>query len=75
MADIGVKLAMDLNNRFRFHEVKPGQAEQYEKIRENAKGLAWLICEECPESRERSLALTYLEQAVFNANAAIARHG
>jgi len=46
----------------------------YERIREKAKELAYLITQECPPSRERSVALTELETSVFWANAAIARN-
>ena len=44
----------------------------YEKIRAEAKKFAYLIVELTPESREQSLALTHLEDAVFCANASIA---
>ena len=74
MAEIGIKLANDLNNRFTYHKPKEGQPEKYEKLRAAAKNLAWDICENCPESRERSLALTNLEEAIMWANASIARH-
>jgi hypothetical protein len=64
----------DLANRFSYHPPLPGQPERYEKIRAFAHDTARLISEECPESREKSLALTHLEEAVMWANAAIARH-
>ena len=38
-----------------------------------AKKLATLIVNACPECRERAVALTNLEQAIFWANASIAR--
>lgn len=75
MSDIGIELANDLNNRFTYHKPKEGQPEKYEKLRTAAKSLAWDICESCPDSRERSLALTNLEQAIMWANASIARKG
>ena len=59
---------------FTYHAPKPGQPEQYQKLREKAKELAYLINELCPSSRERSTAMTQLETAVFWANAAIARN-
>lgn len=63
-----------IENDFTYHAPKPGQAERYTKIRDAAKQLALLIVEETPASREQSLALTNLEQAVFFANASIARN-
>lgn len=46
----------------------------FEAIREDAKKLGAQIISLCPESRERSLALTNLEQTVMWAVAAIARN-
>lgn len=63
----------DLENRFTYHAPKPGQAEIYTAIREKAKELAYLIEASCPVSREKSLAVTKLEEAVFWANASVAR--
>jgi hypothetical protein len=60
---------------FTYHPPKPGQPELYTVIREKAKELSKLINDSCPPSRELSLAQTNLEQTVFWANAAIARHG
>lgn len=48
--------------------------QRMEDIRVFAKGYATAILEECPESRERSLAMTNLEQTTMWAIAAIARH-
>lgn len=61
-------------NNFMYHAPKPGQTERYESIREFAKRFALHICQNCPASREQSLALTQLEDAVMWANAAIARN-
>ena len=66
--------AADLANRFTYHAPKDGQAERYTEIRDYAHGLASLINHQCPESREKSLAFTHLEDAVMWANAAIARN-
>lgn len=63
-----------LQNNFTYHAPKPGQPDRYEDIRKDAGELAALLTRYCPESRELSLAITNLEQAVFWANAAIARH-
>lgn len=67
-------LNKDFENRFTYHKPKEGQPEKYEALREKAKELAYLIDELCPKSREQALALTNLEQAVFWANASIARN-
>jgi hypothetical protein len=63
----------ELEVRFTYHAPKPGQKERYEELRYQAKRLAELIVESTPDSREQSLALTALEEAVMWANAAIAR--
>lgn len=63
-----------IDQRFTYHPPKPGQPERYERIRNAAKEFAELIVAECPDSRERSVALTKLETSVMFANAAIARH-
>ena len=64
----------DLENRFSYHEPRQGQPRKYESIRNKAKEFAYLIEQICPNSRENSLALTKLEEAVFWANAGIARN-
>lgn len=61
-------------NNFRYHAPQPGQPEIYQEIREKAKELAYLIDDLVLNSREKSLAMTNLEQAVFWANAGIARN-
>lgn len=66
--------AADLANRFTYHAPKDGQTERYQSIRDAAHRLAEFINAQCPESREKSLAVTHLEDAVMWANAAIARH-
>ena len=63
-----------IEKAFTYHAPKDGQPERYETIRINAKQLAELIYNMVPESREKSLAITKLEEAVMWANAAIARN-
>ncbi|HXA25589.1 MAG TPA: hypothetical protein VNW90_25200 [Acetobacteraceae bacterium] len=58
---------------FTFHAPKGDQPARYQKLRDQAKALALLIVELCPDRRERSLALTKLEECVMWANAGIAR--
>lgn len=61
-----------LKNSFTYHSPKDDQAERYRIIRDEAATLALKILECCPQSRERSLAITQLETAVMWANKAIA---
>lgn len=63
-----------IENNFNYHSPKPGQTEIYTEIREKAKELAYLIDEQVPNSREKALAMTNLEQAVMWANAGVARN-
>lgn len=62
-----------LENNFTYHPPQGDQPERYTRIRAGGKELAALLMELCPHTRERSLALTKIEEAVFWANAAIAR--
>lgn len=65
---------MDIENIYTYHAPKAGQPERYELIRNKAKDLAKTIEKACPDSREKSLAFTKLEDAVMWANASIARN-
>jgi len=64
----------DIDNRFKYHAPKEGQPEKYTVIRNKAKELAEMVNDLCPESREKSLAITSLEECSMWANASIARH-
>jgi hypothetical protein len=63
----------DLQNRFTYHTPKNDQPLRYQRLRDQAKHLAEVILDLTPPSREQSLALTKLEEAIFWANAGIAR--
>lgn len=65
-----------LDNNFSYHSpiTELYQAERYVQIRDEAKKLAYFLCNNCPPSRELSLALTNLEDCIMWANAAIARN-
>lgn len=65
----------DLKNRFTYHAPKPGQPEIYAALRLTGLLLAQRIAANVPPGREQSLALTKVEEAIFWANAAVARHG
>lgn len=62
-----------VNNDFTYHAPHPHQIGTMVSLREAARKLAIQIVESTPISREQSLALTNLEQAIMFANAAIAR--
>ena len=64
-----------LEKDFTYHPAKPGQAELYDEILEAGRGFAALIMNDCPDSRERSLALTKIEEAIGYANNSISRNG
>lgn len=64
----------DVRDRFEYH---PPQSEErvkeHERAREAVRQAAVEIYYTLPEGREKSLALTKLEEALFWANASIAR--
>lgn len=62
----------DIEKRFTYHSPK-GREHRFPILRDNAKSLAYEIKKQCPDSRERSLALTKLEEVIMWANASIAR--
>ena len=62
-----------IEKAFTYHAPKQGQPAKYTEIRDTAKEFAYLLDTLCPESVERSQALTKLEECVMWANASIAR--
>lgn len=61
-----------LNNSFSYHAPFGDQAGRYEAIRSAGLNFAYDIIERTPASREQSLAITAIEEAVMRANQAIA---
>ena len=59
---------------FQYHRPHTDQPERYERLRSAGGDLSLLLNTNCPPSRELALAQTHLEQAIFWANAAIARN-
>lgn len=67
-------MSYPVDENFTYHSPFGDQPARYQAIRACGKELATLILSTTPVSREQSLALTNLEQAVMWANAAIARN-
>ena len=63
-----------IENNFKYHKPKGDQPGKNEAIRAQAKELAIMIREVCPDSREKSIAMTKLEECAMWANASIARN-
>lgn len=66
-------MTSDLETRFQYHPPKPDQVDFYHKFRELSRELAAYLDERAPDCREKSLALTKLEEAVMWGNASVAR--
>jgi hypothetical protein len=65
----------DIDNRFGYHPPKhSGQIAKYADLRDLACKFATVLNSLCPDSREKSLAITKLEEVVMWANASIARN-
>lgn len=66
----------DLERRFQYHApTEEAKERTFPQLRQHALELAFHILEVCPDSREASLAVTKLEEAVYWAIASIAREG
>ena len=63
----------DIESRFTYHSPTEDKIKKYPLLRNKAKELAYLIEELCPQGREKSLAMTILEEVIMWANAGIAR--
>lgn len=64
-----------IESDFTYHPPVPEMLPKFTDIREDAKYLAHLIDHLVPDGREKSTALTKLEEVVMWANAGIARQG
>ncbi|MFJ6010201.1 hypothetical protein ACIQHZ_31450 [Streptomyces halstedii] len=63
----------DIENRFTYHAPSPMQEEAHQCVRDMGKAVAVFLNIALPDSREKSFAVTKLEETVMWANAAIAR--
>lgn len=61
-----------IEGTFTYRKPFGDQPQRYETLRAKAKELATLVESLCPDSREKSLAFTNLQQTIMWANAAIA---
>ncbi len=62
----------ELENSYKHHTPKDDQADRYEGLRSGGRVLAERVMRTCPNSRERALALTKIEEAIMWANKSIA---
>lgn len=75
MAEVKEVTADDLTNRFSYHPPQDEETvKQHERARATVLNTAYALEALLPNSREKSLATTKLEEALFWANAAIARN-
>jgi hypothetical protein len=65
----------DFWNRFYYHAPDAEAVKRHEDVRSRIRNVALSLDNLLPEGREKSLAITKLEEAMFWANAAIARSG
>lgn len=70
---ISAKMRARLTNEFTYHAPRQDQVPRYNALRSMALTFATMVVELTPPSREQSLALTKLSEAIMHANAAIAR--
>ena len=63
----------DLDNRFKWHDVDEIQMTRMDGLRSACLTLATAINTMFPDGREKSLAITKLEEVMFWANASISR--
>ena len=64
----------DLENRFQFHPANSEAArDAHQGVREACHSCASVLVQNTPKGREQSLAITKIEEAMFWANAAVAR--
>lgn len=65
----------ELENRFKYHQPRSEDvADQHQSVRGLCDSLAYRLNQILPEGREKSLAMTKLEEVMFWSNAAIARN-
>lgn len=63
-----------LEHTFTYHPPEGNQIDKYDLLRNELFKYALLVNKLCPDSREKLLAFTKLEEAIMWANASIARN-
>jgi len=63
-----------IEKNFTYHVPTEDDISVLSMIRQTAKDFVYLLDEFCPDSRERSLAITKIEESVMWANASIVRN-
>ncbi len=63
-----------IENNFGFHPADEVAADKHDFVRDECKKLAYKLEEELPDSREKALAMTKLEEVMLWGNAAVARN-
>jgi hypothetical protein len=63
---------MDIEHTFKYHAPTPEKRQKHEMIREQYKNLAHLLNNALTDGREKSKAITDLQQSMMWANASIA---
>ena len=63
----------ELGKRFIYHPPSEQQTARYKALRAHGLAFAVMLATHCPQSRELSLALTKVEEAVMHACSGIAR--
>lgn len=64
----------DLENRFNYHAPNEQKVFWHQEIRHHCLKLATIINELVPDGREKSVAISRIEEAMYWSNAGIARN-
>lgn len=67
-------VSVEIDDRFKYHKPTEEKAAMHEAVRSDIASISRYFEIQLPDSRERSIAITKLEEAMFWANAAIARN-
>ena len=65
----------DIDRRFAFHPAGREKGTRHQQVRDACKEMAHELNTQLTDGREKSLAITHLEEVMMWSNAAIAREG